>query len=88
LLGRFLPIIRTFVPIAAGAAKMPYRDFMTFNVLGAILWGGGVTYLGFELGRQIPDAEKYLLPIIIVVIILSLIPPLVHWWRQSSKKRT
>ncbi len=87
LLGRFLPIIRTFLPIAAGAAKMPYRDFITYNVLGAIVWGGGVTYLGYILGKQVPDAERFLFPIILVIIIVSFIPPLVHYVRERKKNK-
>lgn len=87
LLGRFLPIIRTFLPIAAGAAKMPYTDFMTYNVLGAIVWGGGLTYLGYALGKQIPDAEHFLFPIILLIVVISFVPPYLHYRSEQKKKK-
>src|SRR3546814_14819056 len=51
VLARFIPIIRTFAPIIAGVGKMPYRRFLSFNLLGAFLWTFGVTALGFFLGH-------------------------------------
>ena len=52
ILARFVPIIRTFVPVIAGVAEMSKRKFFIYNVIGAVLWGGGVTLLGYLLGRQ------------------------------------
>jgi membrane-associated protein len=75
------------LPIAAGAAKMPYTDFMTYNVLGAIVWGGGLTYLGFFLGNRIPDAEHFLFPIILLIVVVSFIPPYLHYRSEQKKKK-
>ena len=74
LLGRFVPIVRTFIPVLAGIVRMPYRHFVAWNVGGGILWGAGVSLLGFALGSSIPNIDRYLLPIVGVIILLSVIP--------------
>jgi membrane-associated protein len=74
LLARFVPIVRTFAPILAGVGKMPYRTFLRYNLVGGFLWAVGVTSLGFFLGKQFPELEDYLLPVIIVIVGISLIP--------------
>ena len=74
VLARFVPAVRTFTPIAAGATGMRYRVFVPFNVLGGVLWGVGVTYAGYQLGSSIKHLDRYLVPIILVVIVVSLIP--------------
>ena len=74
VLARFVPAVRTFTPIVAGASKMRYRLFVPFNVAGGVLWACGVTLLGYGLGNQVKHIDKYLVPVIAVVIIVSLIP--------------
>ena len=86
VLARFVPIVRTFAPILAGVGRMPYRTFVTFNVIGGLLWAVGVTLLGYALGEMIPDIDTYLLPIIAVIIALSLIPIAVEWRRNRRAK--
>src|SRR3989337_1905997 len=78
ILARFLPAVRTFVPIVAGMAKMEYKKFITFNVVGGFRWGIGMTSAGYYLGRLIPDVDKYLLPIVLGIIFLSVLPGLIH----------
>ncbi|MBI3954437.1 VTT domain-containing protein [Candidatus Collierbacteria bacterium] len=78
IIARFLPVIRTFAPIVAGIAKMEYRNFALFNVVGALLWAGGVSMAGYWLGSLIPDVDKYLLPIVAGIIIVSILPPVFH----------
>jgi membrane-associated protein len=73
-LARFIPIVRTFVPIVAGVVKMRYRLFLAYNVLGAILWAGGLTFLGYYLGEKVPFVQTYLTPIIVVIIVVTCIP--------------
>ncbi|MEH0109230.1 VTT domain-containing protein [Tersicoccus sp. MR15.9] len=73
ILARFVPIVRTFVPVIAGVAKMPYRTFITFNVIGALLWGVGVTLLGFWLG-QFDWVGRNIDVIFIVIVAVSVIP--------------
>jgi membrane-associated protein len=74
VLARFVPIVRTFAPILAGVGEMQYRTFVTFNLLGGLLWAVGVTTLGYVLGETAPWVEDYLLLVIAVIILLSLLP--------------
>jgi membrane-associated protein len=74
VLARFIPLVRTFTPVLAGVGEMPYRTFVTFNVVGGLLWAVGVTLLGYILGETIPDIDRYLLPAAGLIIVLSLIP--------------
>lgn len=85
-LARFLPIIRTFVPLVAGVAKMPVRSFVIYNIVGALAWAGGITLLGYFLGTSVPNAEHYLYPIIIGIIVVSFIPPVLEWRKARAKK--
>jgi membrane-associated protein len=85
ILARFMPAVRTFVPIAAGMAGMEYKKFISYNVVGGLIWGAGMTLGGYFLGQLIPDVDKYLLPIILLIIILSVLPGLIHM-RGDIKK--
>ena len=78
VLARFIPFIRTFAPIVAGAVEMPYRRFLIFNVTGALLWGFGVTLAGYLLGQVIPDIDRYFLIVVGLVILISALPTLAH----------
>ena len=85
VIARFLPFVRTFAPIVAGTANMPYRRFAVFNFTGALLWAVGVTLAGYALGRIIPAEvlDRYLYVIIAVVIALSILPTLIHLYREN-----
>ena len=85
ILARFMPFIRTFAPIVAGAVEMRYASFMLFNTLGGLLWGVGVTLAGFLLGKVFPPEvlDKYFLLIVIVVIALSVAPTAWHLWKEN-----
>lgn len=74
VLARFVPIVRTFAPTVAGAGRMDYKKFLTYNVLGGIGWVISMTLLGFFLGRSIPNIEKKVHWVILVVIFLSILP--------------
>jgi len=78
ILARFIPVIRAFAPVVAGAGKMDYRKFVFFNFFGAVLWAIGVTLAGYYLGSLIPDVDKYLLPIVGLIVIASVLPALHH----------
>ena len=86
VLARFMPIVRTFAPIVAGISDMHYRRFVTYNILGGLLWGVGVTVAGNVLGHLIPDVDKYLLPIIVVIVVVSLLPSVIHVWRDEEMR--
>jgi len=78
VLARFVPIVRTIAPILAGVGRMKYAKFISYNALGALLWGAGMTLLGFTLGSIIPDSERYVLPLSLVIIVLSFLPILLN----------
>jgi membrane-associated protein len=82
VIARFVPIVRTFVPAVAGAARMDYRTFVTFNIAGGLLWVFSTSLLGYGLGSLIPNVDRYLHIIIAIVILLSLAPGAVEWLRQ------
>lgn len=89
VLARFIPIVRTFAPILAGVGNMQYRTFVTFNVIGGLLWAVGVTSLGYILGESIPEIDKYLLPVIALIVLLSVLPVLleVRKNRRATSRR-
>lgn len=81
---RFIPIIRTFAPIVAGVANMEYRTFISFNLLGGFLWTWGMIGAGFILGNIIPNADKYLTPIILLIILISFIPAIIEFFKHKK----
>ncbi len=79
ILARFVPIVRTFAPIVAGAAKMPYRRFVAFNVVGGFLWVFSMILAGYFLGSTLKsrfgiDLDRHIEWVVIIVVALSLIP--------------
>jgi membrane-associated protein len=84
-LAQFIPIVRTFAPVVAGAADMPYRRFAMFNVVGAVLWISSMSLMGFFLGRAIPDIDKRIHLVVAVVIFLSLLPAIIGWLRSKRE---
>ncbi len=80
IIARFLPIFRAFVPAAAGIGDMSRRHFLTYNVIGALLWAVGITLLGFFLG-QIPIVHQYSEIFIIVLVLIPGIPILIELFR-------
>ncbi len=86
VLARFVPIVRTFAPILAGVGDMQYRTFVTFNVLGGLLWAVGVTTLGYILGETAPWVEDYLLLVIAVIVLLSLLPVAIEILRSRRAR--
>jgi len=87
VLARFMPFVRTFAPIVAGAGQMDYKIFVTYNVLGGFLWAIVLTWTGYFLGSIIPNVDKYLLPIIAVIIILSVLPTGFHLLKAKLKSK-
>ncbi len=84
ILARFIPIIRTFAPVVGGTVEMKFKKFTLYNILGAILWIGGVIALGYTLGRAFPDIIKYLQIAVIGVVIISLCLPIIQWLRTRK----
>jgi membrane-associated protein len=87
VIARFMPIVRTFAPIVAGIGTMRYRRFVSYNIVGGLLWAAGVTSAGYFLGNSIPNIDKYLLPIVMLIIIVSVMPPGMHVLREYMAER-
>ncbi|KOV76055.1 membrane protein [Streptomyces sp. NRRL WC-3723] len=86
VLARFVPIVRTFTPIIAGVSGMKYRSFLTFNVIGGVLWGAGVTLLGSWLGN-IDFVKKNIEAILILIVLVSVIPIAIEYLRARGKNK-
>ncbi|MCF3184380.1 VTT domain-containing protein [Streptomyces polychromogenes] len=87
VLARFVPIIRTFAPMVAGAGAMRYRTFLTYNVIGGIAWGAGVTVLGYQLGR-FEVIKNNIEAIFIVIVLISVIPVIFEVLKARKAKKT
>lgn len=90
LLARFVPVVRTFVPIVAGAAKMNQRIFTIYNIIGALLWVPLIVYIGYFagdfLGRHGINIDNLILPIIGIVALVTLGSPLYHILREQQSR--
>lgn len=73
IIARFVPIVRTYAPVAAGVGKMSYKHFVSFNVLGALFWGVGVTLLGYALGN-ITFVKDNIEALIVLIVLVSVVP--------------
>jgi membrane-associated protein len=88
IIARFMPVVRTFAPVVAGAAEMTYRQFAVYNVVGAVLWVTSMTFAGFFLGKVVPNIDKHLEILVIGIIFVSLLPAIIAWLRarMAAKK--
>jgi membrane-associated protein len=86
VLARFVPIVRTFAPIVAGAGRMKYRTFLTYNVIGGVAWGSGVTLAGYWLG-QIELIRTNVEPILVLIVVVSVVPIAIEYLRERGKKK-
>lgn len=90
VMARFVPIVRTFAPIVAGAGKMDYRRFLGFNLIGGFLWTFGITYLGYFAGKALIAAgieiDSVILPIIALIILISVLPPAIRILKDKKNR--
>jgi membrane-associated protein len=86
VLARFVPIVRTFAPAVAGAANMNYRRFVTFNVMGGILWVWSMLLTGYFLSSMIPNIDQHIELVIVIVVFLSLLPAVIEVLRNRRSK--
>ncbi len=87
IMARFIPIVRTFAPIVAGAGSMSYKKFLAFNILGGIAWTGSMLGIGYFLGKVVPGVDRYLHIVIGVVIFLSISPGIYAWMREKMANK-
>lgn len=91
VIARFVPIVRTFAPIVAGAADMPYRRFVVFNVAGGLLWVSSMLSCGYFLGSLLKsrfgiDLDEHIEWVVIIVVLLSLMPPFIEYLKARREK--
>lgn len=90
IIARFVPIVRTFAPVAAGVGHMDYRKYTLYNLIGALIWGAGLTFAGYLLGFIPPVAnfvQSYIDVILIAAVVLTLIPTTIHYVQSARKAR-
>jgi membrane-associated protein len=87
VLARFMPIVRTFAPLAAGIALMDYRKFLFNSILGGTLWIWSMLFVGYFLGRYIPGIDRHIELVILAVIFLSFLPGIISWLRERRRAR-
>lgn len=91
VIARFVPIVRTFAPLVAGAAEMPYRRFVVFNVAGGFLWITSMLLAGYFLGSLLKskfgiDLDEHIEWVVLIVVLLSLLPPFVEFIKSRREK--
>lgn len=86
VVARFVPIVRTYAPVAAGVGNMRYRHFVGYNLVGALLWAVGVTWLGYALGN-IPFVKNNIEPLLVLIVLISVLPMLIEIWRTRRAAR-
>jgi membrane-associated protein len=84
LVAHFVPIVRTFAPVTAGAGKMDRKQFIIFDAIGDIAWTLSVTLLGYFVGSRIPSIEKYIEPVLIIIVLAFLAPTLYHVFKDPK----
>jgi membrane-associated protein len=86
IIARFMPLVRTFVPVVAGVAQMRYRRFATYNVVGGASWVLSMTLLGFGLGNSIPHLDRHIEKVIVIVVFVSLLPGLYEYVKARRQR--
>jgi len=87
ILARFVPIVRAFVPVMAGTSKMHYRTFLAYDIVGGILWGAGVTLLGYFLG-QIDFIANNVEKILLLIVFISVAPVVYEILKARREAKT
>jgi len=85
ILGRFLPIVRTFIPILAGMVKMDFKKFAILNIIGASLWVSVMFFLGYGLGNLFPTISEHIELIVVFFILVTTVPVWITMRRQANK---
>jgi membrane-associated protein len=78
LVAHYIPIVRSFAPVTAGASNMNRKQFVIYNAIGDISWGVLITLFGYYVGSRIPGIDKYIEPVLIGIIILFMLPTIYH----------
>jgi membrane-associated protein len=88
LLARFVPVVRTVATVLAGVSKMRFALYLTYSIIGGIVWTDGMVLLGYWLGHikfVRNTVEPLIDPILVAVVLISLLPSAIHWWRGRKQ---
>jgi membrane-associated protein len=85
IMARFLPVIRTFCPAVAGAARMNYGRYLTYDIIGGVLWVWSMVLVGYTLGRTFPNVDRYIDYVIGAIIVVSLLPAAYQAWKARRQ---
>jgi membrane-associated protein len=88
LLAHFVPVVRTFVPVTAGAGNMELRKYMLFDAIGDTAWAITVPLAGYFIGSRIPGIENLIEPLMLLIVVVSIAPTLYHLARDQKIRRT
>ena len=85
IIGRFVPIVRSFGPALAGVANLTFKRFLLYTIVGGVVWSTVMTLIGFYLGHILPRADAYLTPIIVTIIFVSVLPTILEYLKNKNK---
>lgn len=86
VIGRFVPVVRTYVTVVAGASKMKRPRFLLWSLVGAAAWVLSITLTGYFVGDTFPGLASHIDYLILGLLLLTVIPALVHWWRDRGSE--
>ena len=84
MIGRFVPFVRTYITVVAGATKMDRGKFLMWSFVGAVVWVVSITSIGYFVGQSVPWLADNIDYVILGLLALSIIPLVFEWWRHSS----
>jgi len=87
VIAQFIPIIRTFSPVIAGVGGMKFREFITYNVLGAVVWVWSMLGIGYFLGNYIPGIDKHIEIVVLIVVFISILPGVISGLKARRRRR-
>ncbi len=87
IFSRFIPIVRTFLPIVAGISKVEYKFFIKYSLISSFIWSAGVTLVGYFLGNAFPQIKDYMFVVVILIIVVSSIPVVLEIIDKSKKEK-
>ena len=87
VIAQFMPVIRTFSPVIAGVARMPFQTFIAYNIFGAIFWIWSMVGIGYFLGNYIPGVDQHIEIVVLIVIFISLLPGIIGGIRARRRRR-
>jgi membrane-associated protein len=84
VIGRFVPVVRTYITVIAGASKMPRLRFIVWSLVGAVVWVLTITLLGYLAGDRFPWVAHHIDYLILGLLLLTVVPAGIHWWRERG----